>query len=154
MLLSLQPSITSSSTAASISWQMAIVSPLTRTNCRTTTFIMARVRNRTMFPVNTSMFRIIRNWISLSGAERAFSSTVSGHCKVTDFHYPSKNWKMALKATRRVVVRENRINRFTYDVINQFRHVLVPSIHETSFPGSWRNKVVKWRSAEAPHWSK
>ena len=43
---------------------------------------------------------------------------------------------MALKATRRVVVRENRINRFTYDVINQFHHVLVPSIHETSFPGS------------------
>lgn len=80
MFLSSQLSITASRTMTSVSGRMAMTSPsLSTTTPRTVMFDMATFWDGTIFPVNTSMLRVVSYRIFVSWAKRALSPRRSRH---------------------------------------------------------------------------
>ena len=135
MFLSSQLSITASRTMTSVSGRMAMTSPsLSTTTPRTVMFDMATFWGRTIFPVNTSMLRVVSYRIFVSWAKRALSPRRSRH------FYSCNLLQIRLKKWRRknLISIENRINRFGYDVINI----------------TWLLFNSKWRLLEVPLWNK
>lgn len=114
MFLSSQLSITASRTMTSVSGRMAMTSPsLSTTTPRTVMFDMATFWGRTIFPVNTSMLRVVSYRTFVSGAKRALSPRRSRHFYSLIATFCLKKWRR-----KNLFSIKNRINRFGYDVIN------------------------------------